>query len=63
MASSPHPTVAVLRGLVGTAVAVETDGVVLHGTLVSCTRNSVWLVAGDTDVVVPVPQIDSVRRD
>jgi hypothetical protein len=52
-----------LRPLVGMPVAVRTASTVLRGTLVSCTRRSVWLVAGDADVVVPLRQIRSVAPD
>ncbi len=49
-----------LRALVGTAVEVKTTTDVLRGRLVSCTRSSLWLVEGDDDYVVPLPDVRSV---
>ncbi len=53
-----------LRHLVGTMVTVHTGNGDLHGTLLSCTRSSLWLVAdGEDDVVVPISEVVTVRRD
>lgn len=53
-----------LRDLVGSTVTVVTDGTDLHGTLVSCTNRSLWLVDdGEHDVVVPLEEVRGVTRD
>ena len=52
---------AALRTLVGSLVTVETMSSSVHGVLVSCTRESLWLVAdGDDDLMVPLPGVRSV---
>lgn len=53
-----------LKSLMGTTATVVTDGRDLHGTLLSCTNQSLWLVDdGEADVVVPLDQIRTVVRD
>jgi hypothetical protein len=52
-----------LRTLVGSPVTVETSSAVMHGVLWSCTRDSLWLVAGDDDLMVPLPGVRSVTPD
>jgi hypothetical protein len=52
-----------VRTLVGSAVTVETSSTVVHGVLVSCTRESLWLVEGDDDLMVPLPGVRSIVRD
>ncbi len=50
-----------VRTLVGTEVSVETTTGVVHGTLLSCTTRSLWLVAGEDDVMVPMTTVHSVH--
>lgn len=51
-----------LRSLADCAVVLVTYDGEVAGSVLSCTRSSVWLVAGDdTDVVVPVDEILDVR--
>jgi hypothetical protein len=53
-----------LRHLVGTTVTVHTGHGDLHGTLLSCTTRSLWLVDdGEDDVVVPIEDVVTVRCD
>ena len=53
-----------LRHLVGTTVTVHTGHGDLHGTLLSCTRSSLWLVDDrEDDVVVPIADVVTVHRD
>jgi hypothetical protein len=55
-------SVPALRTLVGTEVAVDTATEHLEGTLLSCTRRSLWIVSGDdVDHVVAVPGLVSVH--
>ena len=50
-----------LRHLVGTTVTVHTDTGDLHGTLLSCTARSLWLVDdGEDDVVVPIEDVVTI---
>jgi len=51
-----------VRRLLGTEVDVETSAGVLHGMLVSCTTRSLWLVAGEDDLMVPLDRVDSVHE-
>ena len=51
-----------LRPLVGARVAAQTAGGAIEGTLLSCTARSLWLVANDADVVVPLDGIVSLHR-
>lgn len=53
-----------LRHLVGTTVTVHTGNGDLHGTLLSCTNRSLWLVDdGEDDVVVLIDDIVTVHCD
>ena len=53
-----------LRHLVGATVTVQTDHGALHGTLLSCTARSLWLVDdGEDDVVVPIEDVLTIHRD
>jgi len=53
--------VAQLKSLTGRLVTVTTDRDEVTGTVLSCTRQSVWLVAGDdVDVVVALDDITAV---
>jgi hypothetical protein len=52
-----------LRPLLGATVDVETaDHLTVHGTLLSCTSQSLWLVDGDDDLLVLVDEVREVRR-
>ena len=52
-----------LRHYLGTTVTVETGHGDVHGTLLSCTTRSLWLVDdGQDDVMVPLGDVRSVRR-
>jgi hypothetical protein len=55
-------TLNTLRSLVGFPVVVETADGHAEAQLLSCVRESAWFVVGDTDVVLPLDQILSVRR-
>ncbi len=50
-----------VRALVGTEVDVETATGVVHGTLLSCTSRSLWLVTGEDDLMVPMTSVHSVH--
>jgi hypothetical protein len=50
-----------LRPLLGSRVIVRTASVTLCGTLLSCVKGSAWFVVGDTDVVLHLDDIVSVR--
>jgi len=50
-----------VRTLVGTEVDVETAAGVVHGMLLSCTTQSLWLVAGDDDLMLPIASVRSVH--
>jgi hypothetical protein len=53
-----------LRHLVGAVVTVQTGNGDLHGTLLSCTARSLWLVDdGESDVVVPIDDVVTIHRD
>ena len=53
-----------VRHLLGSTVTVETGHGVVHGTLLSCTSTSLWLVDdGEDDVMVPLDDVQDVRRD
>ncbi len=54
---------AALRTLVGSQVTVKTSSTIVHGVLVSCTSQSLWLVANDDDLMVPLPGVRSVTPD
>jgi len=50
-----------VKTFVGSEVAVETTTGTVRGTLLSCTTRSLWLVAGEDDVVVPMKIVNSVH--
>jgi hypothetical protein len=50
-----------VRTLVGTEVDVETAAGTLHGVLLSCTAQSLWLVADENDLMVPLDTVESVH--
>ncbi len=50
-----------LRPLLGSLVNVRTASGTLRGTLLSCVKGSAWFVVEDTDVVVPLDDIISIR--
>ena len=51
-----------LRPLIGAEVAADTDLGHLEGTLLSCTKQSAWIVAGDVDHVVALPHLHGIHR-
>lgn len=55
--SLPH-----LRALVGSEVCALTLAGAVEGTLLSCTRRSAWIVAGDVDHVVALPHLHHIHR-
>jgi hypothetical protein len=50
-----------VRSLVGFEVDVETAAGVVHGTLLSCTQSSLWLVDGEVDLMVPLEVVEAVH--
>lgn len=54
-------TLRALRPLLGLDVVVRTITATLRGTLLSCVRDSAWLVVDDVDIVVPLDEILLVR--
>ena len=53
-----------VRHLLGSSVTVETGHGAVHGTLLSCTASSLWLVDDtEDDVMVPLDDVTDVRRD
>ena len=50
-----------VKTFVGSEVAVETSTGTVQGTLLSCTTRSLWLVAGEDDVMVPMTTVHSVH--
>jgi hypothetical protein len=53
-----------VRHLLGSTVTVQTDHGAVHGTLLSCTASSLWLVDdGEDDVMVPLEDVMAVQRD
>lgn len=59
---SPGAPVAQLKTLLDQVVTVTTGQGEVTGVVLSCTRLSVWLVAGDDDVVVALDAITSLHR-
>ena len=53
--------VASLRSFVGAQVVVETADGTTRAQLLSCVRDSAWFVSGDTDLVLHLHDIRSVR--
>lgn len=51
-----------LRMLVGAQVDARTDTGALHGTLLSCTSRSAWIVSGDVDYVVALPHLREIHK-
>lgn len=50
--------------MLGATVTVETGHGAVHGTLLSCTSTSLWLVDDlEDDVMVPLEDVQNVRRD
>jgi hypothetical protein len=54
------PTAQALRPLVGAEVIVRTPVRLWRGRLLSCVKNSAWLVVDDDDVVVHLDDIVSI---
>jgi hypothetical protein len=52
-----------LRPLLGAAVIVRTLAATWRGTLLSCVKDSAWFVVDDTDVVLHLDEIVSIRPD
>ncbi len=53
-----------VRHLLGSTVTVETGTGAVHGTLLSCTATSLWMVDdGEDDVMVPLADVRTVRQD
>jgi hypothetical protein len=53
-----------VRHLLGATVTVQTGHGEVHGTLLSCTTTSIWVVDdAESDVVVPLDEVRDVRRD
>ena len=53
-----------LRHLVGATVTVHTDAGDHHGTLLSCTARSLWLVDDtEDDIVVAIEDVLTSHRD
>jgi hypothetical protein len=59
--AQPMLTARLLRPLLGSLVIVRTASGLLRGTLLSCVKGSAWFVVDDTDVVVALDDIISVR--
>jgi hypothetical protein len=57
----PAVTTGVLRPLRGAQVVVRTGSALWRGTLLSCVKDSAWFVVDDTDVVVNLHDLVSVR--
>jgi len=50
--------------MLGATVTVETGHGEVHGTLLSCSSTSLWLVDdGEDDVMVPIEDVRDVRQD
>jgi hypothetical protein len=50
-----------LRPFLGAAVVVRTLAATWRGTLLSCVKDSAWLVVDDSDVVLRINDIVSVK--
>jgi ribosome maturation factor RimP len=61
VADRPVVTPRALRPLLGRTVVVRTAATLWRGTLLSCVRDSAWLVVDDADVVLPLDDLVSVR--
>jgi hypothetical protein len=51
-----------VRSLLGIEVDVETSAGIYHGTLLSCTAKSLWLVDGEDDLMVPLALVHAVHH-
>jgi hypothetical protein len=56
----PPVTHRLLRPLLGSGIVVRTRSATVRGTLLSCVKNSAWLVVDDDDVVVPLDDMVAV---
>jgi hypothetical protein len=56
----PPVTPRLLRPLLGSGIIVRTRSATVRGTLLSCVKNSAWLVVEDDDVVVPLDDMVAV---
>lgn len=54
-------TIRALRPLLGAVVVVRTFAATWRGTLLSCAKDSAWLVVDDADVVLRLSEIISVK--
>lgn len=52
-----------VRPLIGAAVVVRTLAATWHGTLLSCVKDTAWLVVDDVDVMVRLEEIVSIQPD
>jgi hypothetical protein len=53
--------ISTLRRSIGRTVDLVTDGRTFHGTLLSCSTASVWLLGeGDTDMIIPLARVRRV---
>ena len=65
-ATLPAPalvTTRAVRPFLGAAVVVRTFAATWRGTLLSCVKDSAWLVVDDSDVVLHLDEIISIRPD
>ena len=60
-ADRPPLTPQTLRPLLGIEVIVRTPATLWRGRLLSCVKDSAWFVVDDTDVVVHIHDLVSVR--
>ncbi len=51
-----------LRGFIGAPVVARTTSGDIHGTLLSCTTRSAWIVVGDVDHLVALAHLCSIRH-
>ncbi|MSO86521.1 MAG: hypothetical protein EXQ71_03245 [Acidimicrobiia bacterium] len=51
-----------LRSFLGAPVVARTTTGDIHGTLLSCTTRSAWIVVGDVDHVVALAHLRSIRH-
>jgi hypothetical protein len=54
-------TTRAIRPFLGAAVVVRTLAATWRGTLLSCVKDSAWLVVDDSDVVIHLDEIISIR--
>jgi hypothetical protein len=60
---SPPTSSRTMRSLLGSAVVVRTIAATWRGTLLSCVKDSAWLVVNDTDVMIDIDDIIYVKPD